>query len=392
MHERKIRVLQLIDSFNLGGAERIVLSLAMHTNRDRFEVIPCAWQRSGPIEEELKAADVPYRVLALQRRSVLTGPLFLADLQRIWGTLSRLLKERSIDIVHTHLVDTTLLGLLATRRTGGPRLCTTVHSVRYQEQRSRLSPRGWLKQAATRAAFTRADRIIAASEEVANAIQLFTGLPRGQITTIPNCIDPHRFRFQENRGVLRRRLDVPTDRQVVISVGRLARPKGYPHLLAALAVIPPEERPLTLIVGDGPDRHDLELQATALKLVHDVRFLGNRHDVPVLLATADVFVLSSLWEGLPLALLEAMVSGLPSVVTAVGGNPEVIEHGKSGYLVPAADEQALAEALRRLLRDPSQRKQMGQAARERVERHFSLQKFVHAHESLYEDMLTERAT
>jgi glycosyltransferase involved in cell wall biosynthesis len=387
---RKIRVLQLIDTFNMGGAEKLVLSLATKIDRERFEVIPCAMRRSGPLEQEIKAAGVAYRTLELPRRSVLTGPIFLADLRHIVVALTGIFRELSIDIVHTHLTHSTLAGILATRRKSGPRLCTTVHSVIFRKQRGQLSPRAWLMSAAIKVAFPRADRIIAVSEEVARAIQLYAGIPRGRITTIPNGIDPDQFRCQENRWELRQRLCLPADRPLVVSVGRLTRPKGYPHLLAALALIPPDERPLTLIVGDGPDRHDLELKRAALKLEHDVRFLGNRHDIPVLLTAADVFVLASLWEGLPLVLLEAMASGLPSIVTSVGENPQVIEDGKSGLLIPPADEQTLAETLRCLLREPRRRESMGRAARERLERHFSLQGFMVAHERLYENMMMER--
>jgi glycosyltransferase involved in cell wall biosynthesis len=221
-------------------------------------------------------------------------------------------------------------------------------------------------------------------------VQSYAGTPIERLTTIPNTIDPDRFQCLGNRSELRQTLNVPMDRPLVVSIGRLAEPKGYSHLLAALALIPPEERPLTLIAGDGPERADLERQARVLGLGHDTRFLGNRRDVPALLAAADVFVLASLWEGLPLALLEAMAAGLPSVVTAVGGNPEVIDNGESGLLVPAADEPAFAAALRRLLRDPEQRRRMGQAARKKFNEQFSLRRFVETHENLYEAILAER--
>jgi glycosyltransferase involved in cell wall biosynthesis len=390
MGGREIRVLQLIDGFTVGGAERVVLMLATNTNRERFKIIPCAVHRAGPIEDELKAAGVEYRVLGLQRRSILTGPLFLADLRRILVALTATMQELAIDIVHAHLTQSTLLGILATRRVGSPRLCATVHNVILHNQRGCWSPRQWLMRAGIRAVFSRADRIIAVSEQVADATLLHIRLPRERVITIPNGIDSERFRMQGNRDELRQQLDVPIDKPVVVSIGRLTQQKGYPYLLAALALISPEERPLTLIAGDGPDRHELEVQAQALGLSH-THFLGNRQDIPALLAAADIFVLPSLWEGLPLVLLEAMSSGLPAVVTAVGGNQEVVEHGKSGLLVPAADVQALAAAIRRLLSNPWQREQMGQAARERFERRFSLQRFVHAHESLYEEILMAHA-
>ncbi len=141
MSKPKIRVLQLVNRFAMGGAERVVLSLAMHTDRDRFEVIPCAWEGSGPLEDEFKAAGITCRVLGRRRRSVLTGPLFAADLRRIVVALTDLLKAFSIDIVHCHLTHATLLGLLATRRRGSPPVCTTVQNVIFYDQRGRLSPR-----------------------------------------------------------------------------------------------------------------------------------------------------------------------------------------------------------------------------------------------------------
>jgi glycosyltransferase involved in cell wall biosynthesis len=305
-------------------------------------------------------------------------------------TFTGTLKELSIDIVHTHLTRSTLLGILATRRMERTQLCATVHNVIFHQTRGRMSPRERLMRIAIRTAFPRADRIIAVSEEVAHAVQFYTGIPPERITTIPNGIDPERFRLEESRGELRQKLGFPLDRSVVVSIGRLTHQKGYPHLLDALALIPPAERPLALIVGDGPERHALKAKAAAMQLTHDVCFLGIRHDVPALLAAADAFILASLWEGLPLVLLEAMATGLPSVVTPVGENPKVIESGKSGLVVPVADAHALAEALCRLLREPMLRERMGQAARQRFERHFSLRKFVEAHEFLYEEMLTAR--
>jgi glycosyltransferase involved in cell wall biosynthesis len=393
MSHRKIRVLQLIDTFNIGGAEKIVLSLATKIDRDRFEVIPCALFRSGPLEEEMKAADVLYRIIGSPRKSILTGPFFIADLMRMIVGLTGIVRELSIDIIHAHLTNSTLVAVLATRGKNSPSLCATMHSVIFHKQRSRLSLRAWLMHAGVRSAFARISRIIAVSDKVAQAVQLYAGVTEQQIKTILNGVDPDLLRYREDRNTLRQGLNLPKDRPVLVSVGRLIRPKGYPHLLAAVASMPSEERPLTLIAGDGPDRRDLESQVASLKLEEDVRLLGNRGDVPALLAAADLFVLASLWEGLPLALLEAMAAGVPAVVTAVGDNSKLIQHGMSGLLVPPKDEFALAAAVRRmLLLNPLERKRMGRAAREHFDRHYSLRKFIEAHESLYEEMIIERST
>jgi glycosyltransferase involved in cell wall biosynthesis len=235
--------------------------------------------------------------------------------------------------------------------------------------------------------FARADRIITVSIGVSQAIRSHTSIPRERILMSPNGVEPKEFALEKDRHPLRRMLELPQERPVAVTVGRLTRAKGYPYLQEALALIPAHQRPLTLIVGDGPERHELESRTRAMGLTQDIRFLGNRRDVPAVLAAADLFILASLWEGLPLVLLEAMAAGLPAVVTAVGGNPEVVEDGTSGVLVPAGDQQALAEAISDLLDDPPRRQQMGQAARERCERYFSLQRFIEAHEQLYGEML-----
>jgi glycosyltransferase involved in cell wall biosynthesis len=387
MLDRKIRVLQLIDSFTVGGAEKLVLSLATNTDPKRFDVIPCALFQSGPLEQEMRAASIEYRILGLPRRSVLAGPFFIADVSRIVTALRRILQELSIDILHTHLTHSTLIGFLATRQRKSPVLCATVHNVIFDSQRGRLSPRTWLMRGGIRTTFSRAGRLIAVSTKVADALQLYTGIPKDRITTIPNGVSPARVQSAEDRDRLRYALGLPADRSVLVSVGRLTRQKGYPYLLRALASMCSQERPLTLIAGDGPDRADLEAKMKHLRLEEDVWLLGNRQDIPDILAAADLFVLASLWEGLPLALLEAMAAGLPAVVTAVGENTEVIEAGKSGFLVPPADEPTLADAIRCLLREPDKRKRMGKAARERFERHFSLGRCIQTHEILYQNMV-----
>jgi len=388
MPRRKIRVLQLVDSFHVGGAERVVSMLALHTDRERFEVIPCAFRQAGPLEEDLRAAGIEYRVLGVPRRSILTGPLFVANFRCTLAALVATLKELSIDIIHAHLTESTLLGVLAARRAGVPRVCATVHTLFLTSQRGPLSPREWLLRTAIDRMFSQADRVIAVSNGVAQAIRLHTHIPRERILTIPNGVELNPFGLQADRRALRRKLGLPTERLVIVSVGRLTREKGYSYLQTALASIPARQRPLTLIAGDGPDRSELESRTTAMGLDQDIRFLGHRRDVPALLAAADLFVLASLSEGLPLVLLEAMAAGLPAVVTAVGGNPEVVEDGASGVLVPVGDEQALVKALSSLLNDPPRREQMGRAARQRFDRYFSLQKFIEAHERLYEEMLS----
>jgi glycosyltransferase involved in cell wall biosynthesis len=388
MSPRKTRVLQLVNSFALGGAERVVTMLATHADRSRFEVIPCAIRASGPLEEDLQAAGIQYQVLGIRRRNI-TNPLFLADFRRLLAGIVETAIRFRIDIIHAHLTENTLLAVLAGRRLENLRVCATVHSVVFSPRRGPFSFRSWLKRTAIERVFSRTDRIIAVSDEVARAVQATSRVPPEHITTIPNGVEPNPYRAEKDRMALRRSLDLPLNRPVVASVGRLIHLKGYQHLEAALALIPSERRPLTLFIGDGPDRSELESRAAVLGLSDDVRFLGYRRDVAAVLAASDLFVLPSLWEGLPLSLLEAMSAGLPVVVTSVGGNAEVVEEGKSGLLIPPRDEPALANAITSLLENPFRRLAIGKAARDRFDRCFSLNSFIRSHEYLYEELLAK---
>jgi glycosyltransferase involved in cell wall biosynthesis len=166
----------------------------------------------------------------------------------------------------------------------------------------------------------------------------------------------------------------------LLSVGRLREPKDFLTLVRAMAGLEPGSARLR-IAGDGPDRAAIAAEVARLGL--DVELLGTRTDVPALLAEADVFVLASHSEGLPMSVLEAMAAGLPVVASAVGGVPELVLDGETGALVPPGDSAALAGALARLTADPELRERLGQAGRRRVELEFSLERFEREHLELY---------
>jgi len=185
-------------------------------------------------------------------------------------------------------------------------------------------------------------------------------------------------------GAPRSRHERPVPR--LISVGRLKAPKDFLTLVRALAALPAGSFD-ALIVGDGPDRAELETEIRRLGIEESVELSGERDDVPKLLAGSDVFVLSSRSEGLPVSVLEAMAAELPVVASAVGGLAELVEDGATGLLVPAGDERALTEALRRLIDDADLRRSMGAAGRGRAETDFDLNAFRGAHLDLYHRQL-----
>jgi glycosyltransferase involved in cell wall biosynthesis len=216
------------------------------------------------------------------------------------------------------------------------------------------------------------------------------GRPAAKVTTIQNGVDLDRF-SRASRSEARAALGVPDDTLVVGTVGRLDPVKDQSGLIRAFAgALPFHPGALLMIAGDGPCRAELAGVVRSLGLEQRVRLLGERKDVPNVLAGLDVFVLPSIAEGMSNTVLEAMASGLPVIATQVGGNPEMVEDGVSGLLVPARDPGALTAALRSYLSDPHLRSLHGKASRERVFRDFSLARMNGAYDHLYRHLLLRR--
>jgi glycosyltransferase involved in cell wall biosynthesis len=242
---------------------------------------------------------------------------------------------------------------------------------------------------ADRALGRRTTRIIANAEAVRRFLIESIGLPAGKIRVIRNGLDLGEF-----DAAAAREPSAPTPETsgapVIGTVGRLEPQKGTCYLLDAFARLPPETGPAELwVIGGGPDLEPLRSQAQALGVAARVRFLGPRPDVPALLGRLDLFVLPSLWEGLPNAALEAMAARRAVVATNVDGTPEAVADGVTGLLVPPADADALARAIAILLRDPERRGTLAEAGRRRVEREFGMDRMVAETQQVYREAMAE---
>ena len=209
------------------------------------------------------------------------------------------------------------------------------------------------------------------------------GAPGDKIRVVHNGIDVDRGPVHGDPG-LRAVLAGRSDRPLVLTVARLDAQKGYGHLLAAAATVPDA---VFVLVGEGRKKATLKRQAHALGIAERVRFLGHRNDVPDLLAACDVFVLPSLYEGLPLSVLEAMAAARPVVATAIDGTTEAVVPGVTGLLVPPADPTRLAGAIRALLEDGALARRMGEEGRARVCREFSLRRMIDGVTGVYDELL-----
>ena len=286
---------------------------------------------------------------------------------RAFRALVALLRREKPDLVHGHMPISGFLARLAARVAGVPRVAYTCHGFLFNQ------PAPWPRRAAALAMEWVAGRftdvfLTVSEEEAADARRLHIAR---HATAVGNGRDPALFRpDRQARARIRRELGVGDDRVVITAVSRLVRHKGYPELLAAMASVPGAE---LWVVGERlpTDRGaDLDAAFAAAEATGRVRRLGYRTDIPAILAASDIFALPSHFEGLPMSVIEAMLTGLPVVATAIRGPREQVVDGLTGLLVPAATVAPLADALNRLADDANARAVMGEAGRLRaVERY-----------------------
>lgn len=368
---KKIRVMHIVPMLGPGGAERVAVDIAMGLNRQRFEAeVVSIWRRVGcELEDSLDHSDV--RVEYLGKEAGFDA--------RIYRRLHRILRSHRPDIVHTHLhvLRYALPSLLLLKPAS---MLHTVHNLAERE----VEPRGRCIQ---RYAFKHRVMPIAVSAEVARSLRRLYKIPSCKV--IANGIPTNHFSFPRvARREWRSRVGFGDGHVLFVCVARFSTQKNHSLLLQAFLRGPASDpNAHLLLVGDGALREQLEAQAENLGLAHRVHFLGLRSDIPELLAAADVFVLSSDWEGNPLAVMEAMAAGLPVVSTAVGGIPDLLANGREGFLVPRGDVEAFSGAMTFLLRDPETRKSMGMTAARRARESFDVSGMVQAYEHLYEALI-----
>jgi glycosyltransferase involved in cell wall biosynthesis len=370
-----VKALLLCQSLGVGGAEELILGASTALPSEGVESGVVALTRKGPIADEIAAAGVPLHLVTGQ-----PGPRDPAAFLR----LVRLLQREQPDVVHTFLITACIYGRMAAFAAGVPVVLAAEQNVyRRKPKRHALLER---------ALAARTYRVIACCEVVAQFYQQQVGVSPEKVATIYNAVRFGHRPDAADRVAARAALDLPPDALVLGTLGRLTEQKGQRvllHALAELATTVPNV--VLLLAGAGPLRDDLEAEAARLGIAERVRFLGLRRDRETLYAAMDIFVLPSHWEGLSLALVEAMGSGRAVVATAVGGNPEVVADGRTGLLVPPNDHQSLADALTHLGLDQQVRGALGEAAAADARARFSIEQHVAQLAALYRRGLEERA-
>ena len=363
-------ILHVLPDFAAGGAEHIALHLLRQTERYATAAVCLGPPLGTALEAELAQARIPVRFLGKSR----------GFQPRYWGELRAAIRGSHARILHTHrhVMPYVLPELLARRD------LRCVHTVHNLADREAEGATRW----AQRAAFRLGAVPVAIAEVVRAGLQSLYSL--GDVVVIPNGIPPARYAVD---AVARRaaREGYPADAVVYACVARLSAQKDHATLLDAFArALGREPRAHLLLAGEGPLHGELARRANALHLSR-VRFAGVQ-DVRPVLAAADVVVLSSRWEGSPLALMEAMAAERAVVATRVGGVPELIEHERNGLLVPPGDADALALALKRLFGDAALRAELARAGHRHAREHCDSARMARRYEALYARLLARRSS
>ncbi len=365
------RVVYLAHAFMVGGAEEMVLNLVRHLPQ-KFEPMVCCINQTGPIGEEIRGTGTPVAVLGLN-----PGLRRPSDV----GGIRRYLRDARPQIVHTFLLTASLYGRLAAILERVPIVIGTEVNIYERKRRHHVL--------AERLLMKRTDCVVASAAAVRDFYLRQVHADPSKVEVIYNAVDFAQARPAKSKTDVRREIGVPEDAVVAGIIARLTEQKGHRFLIDALAAAPQLSRVHLIVVGGGELHDTLVRQVDACGLTRRVHFLGPRRDLGDLLAAMDIFVMPSLWEGLPLSMVLAMGAGLPVIATEVAGIPEVVENRVTGLLVPPGDAAALASALTRLATDEPARARMGCDARAAVVPRFNVDGYVNAVVALYDRLLNE---
>jgi glycosyltransferase involved in cell wall biosynthesis len=364
----KPKILHIIPSLDRAGAEKQMCLLAAGLPREQFDVYVCALTRGGPLEAELRQADIPVTVI---------GKRWRADPQSLLRLTQHVARLKP-DLVHTWMFAANAYGYAAAR------MCGVRHAI--VGQRCPDPWKGWSELAIDRYIARRCDRVVVNSQSVRD-FYVEHGLAAEKISTIPNGAVPAGA-VATSRGQLLAELGLPESSRLIGLVGRLWPQKRVKDAIWAadlLKVIRDDVH--LLVIGDGPHRQRLLRFRDQVEIADKVHFIGERQDVPRWLPHFDVLWSTSGYEGQSNAILEAMAAGVPVVATDIPGTRELVVDQQTGFLAPLGHRASFARLTNQLLDDAALRHRLGQAGRERAQRDFGVEKMISSYAKLYREVL-----
>lgn len=371
----RLKVAFLSTGLAYGGAETQLVNLATRLKKRGWDVRVVSMLPPQAFTEELAAAGIPLATLNMRRG--------VPDPRAIFK-LVKILRQWQPAILTSFMFHANLLGRIAGRIAGVPVIISSIRNENFGGPRRDkiLRYTDWMGNIST------TNSRLAAESLIKRGV-----VPADKMQVIPNGLVLDRFYIDlKERIKLRQQLGISYNEFLWLAVGRLEEQKDYPTLLDAFRLLILKNSKAQLrIAGKGPLLDVIKQKAVDLGISERVVFLGLRRDIPALLNAADGFVLSSAWEGLPNVIMEAMAAWKPVVATNVGGVPELVEDGVSGYIVPPRDPEALAAAMLKMMSlSEDERKAMGQAGRAHIEANYSLDRVVDQWERLYRDLLHKK--
>ena len=361
----------VLHSLNVGGGELLARDLAL-ANARQFRQVFALLDELGDVGRALRADGFHIEVIGRRPGIDLACAL----------RLRRFFRREAVGLVHAHQYGPLFYSALARWPSLKLPILFLEHGRDHPDYRR--VKRIW----ANRILLHASDRFVAVGDAVRQALIDFEGLPADRVEVVHNGVDLNRHDLDlADRLQARASFGWPEDAMIIMQVARLNRLKDQATALRTIRILHescPHSR--LILVGDGEDRDALEQKCIDLGLTSSVEFLGTRSDVPRLLAAADIFLLTSISEGVPLTLIEAMAASLPCVATRVGGVAEVVSDGETGLLAEAGDAAALARHLNRLAGDPAVREQLGAAGRRRAVARFDAAKMQRRYLEIYCEM------
>jgi len=366
-----MRIMYLINALNTGGSEHQMVEAARRLQQRGHEIAVGCLLAEGVFLPVLQSLEIP--VIEFSPHGNLMGARGISALLR----LAWYLRRHRFQVVHAHDLYSNLLGIPASWLARAPRIISS---------RRDLASWWWYtprNRAILRNIQSLSHAIVANSAAVRDFLVTKDGFKADKVWVLHNGIDVERFRVP--RAARQRLFPQLSGKKLIITVANMhTHTKGHQHLIAAAETVCRSiPSAVFVLAGDGELRSLFEDEVRQRKLTGNFVFLGARHDVPELLACCDAAVLASVAEGLPNVVLEYMAAGLPVVATAVGGVPEVIENGRTGWMVPPADATAMAKALIHLLTDSAVASRIAQAGQAEVRQRFSYERLIAELETLY---------
>lgn len=366
----KIHIMHVIYALDTGGMQKGLINLVNRLNPNIFVNSICCLTKADSSREKVKGE---VEIFELEKKE---GQDFFLPIR-----LAILFRKKKVDIVHARCWGALFDGVIGAKIANIPIIIYGEHGRRYEDIVQSKKRHIWIRKIIL-SFFV--DNIVSVSNETKEWLVNSIKINQDKIICIHNGIDLLEGAFEVNIINKKQQLGIQKEDRVIGTVGRLDRVKDYPTLLYATSeVVKYFPKIKILFIGDGPHRNELENLSTSLGIKENIIFLGERKDVIELLKIMDIFIMTSLIEGISNTILEAMSCGLPIITTNVGGNSEVVLDGATGFLVPPKRPDLVAEAIMKILNDIPKAHILGAFGRQRITQYFTLSKMIDKYEELY---------